>query len=103
MSLPLFYSPKQLRLTRLWVVVCFGVVAVGVVAVLVTYPSWQLALSAACVVAAMRFAWVAVGTRLAPLHTEVPASTYLRSGIPVALTLILFSLGAWLFSLGAMN
>ena len=103
MEAPPLFSPEQIRQTRLVIVPCFGVAAVGVIATLVTYPSWQLALSAACMVTTMRFAWVAVGAQLAPLIAGVPASAYLRSGVPVVLTLVLFSLGAWMLSLGPMN
>ncbi len=92
------YSPQQVRVLRASLTAIFGMLALGVVLALVTYPSWQLAVATACTVAGVPLAWVAVGAQLSLFAPGAKAGQHLRSAGPAVLAVVLLVIGALMFS-----
>ncbi|WP_282946499.1 hypothetical protein [Cellulomonas endometrii] len=89
---------SRLRTARIISVGILAVVAIGTIFALLTYPSWQLGLAAACVIPCPFIVWFGLRRWLAPLAPGVRASTYLRSAVPPVLVIALLALGGWLLS-----
>lgn len=92
------YSPQRVRVLRLSLTAIFGMLALGVVLALVTYPSWQLAVAAVCTIAVVPLAWVAVGSQLSLFAPGATAGQHLRSAAPAVVAVVLLVAGALLFS-----
>ncbi|WP_213281133.1 hypothetical protein [Cellulomonas hominis] len=92
----------RLLTSRIVFVGFLGVIAVGVVVAFVLHPSWQMAVSALCLLGSAALLWVVLGRWLLPgAHGVTLQERAVVLGYMVA-TLALFSIGAWTFSLAPM-
>ncbi len=91
-------SAGQVRLARTATALVMGLLVLGVTVALITYPSWQLGLALALVVAAAVGAMLLPGRMLAPLQQGVPASAYLASAGLALLVVALVVVAGVLFS-----
>jgi len=88
----------QVRLVRTTTALVMGLLVLGVTVALLTYPSRQLGLALALVVAAAVGAVLLPGRMLAPLQHGVPASAYLPSAGLALLVVALVVVAGVLFS-----
>jgi len=93
---------SRLRAARVVGVATLTLIAVGTLLALLAYPSWQLALAAACVVPCPVVVWFGLRAWLAPFARGVPAGAYLRSAAAPVLVVLLLAVGGWLLSTAPM-
>ncbi|GIG36224.1 hypothetical protein Cpa01nite_16050 [Cellulomonas pakistanensis] len=92
----------RLLTSRIVFVGFLGAIAIGALVAFVLHPSWQTAVSALCLIGSAALLWVVLGRWL--LSGAQGVSLQERAvvlGYMVAM-LVLFSFGAWTFSLASM-
>lgn len=92
----------RLLTSRIVFVGFLGAIAIGASVAFVLYPSWQMAVSALCLLASAALLWLVLGRWLLPGAQGVSLQERaVVLGYMVAM-LVLFSIGAWTFSLAPM-
>jgi hypothetical protein len=97
------WGPNARRFVRIAAVSILGMLPFGVVIALLAYPSWQLGVSAVCVIATLPIVWVGLKREPRPYTPGVSSRDYLRGAAPAVVAITLLALGSWLFSMAPID